>query len=118
ISFPFVSKLVEYGTEQQIAEYLEPVVRGEHYVALLLSEPEVGSDLGQLKTQATRRNGRWVLNGHKVFISGGASAGVAILLASTDPSAGRKGLTAFLVRPGTPGYCVLRREKKLGHRAI
>jgi butyryl-CoA dehydrogenase len=118
ISFPFVSKLLEYGTAQQKEKYLRPVVEGKHYVALLLSEPHVGSDLSGLKTRAVRKGDRWVINGHKVFITGGSSAGAAILLASTDPAAGKKGLTTFLLRPNMPGYSVIRREKKLGHRVM
>jgi alkylation response protein AidB-like acyl-CoA dehydrogenase len=118
ISFPFVAKLVEFGTEKQKKEFLEPVIRGEHYIALLLSEPDVGSDLSNLKTRAVHKDGRWVVNGHKVFITGGSTAGAAILLATTDPTAGKRGLTAFLIRPNCPGYKVLRREKKLGHRIM
>jgi butyryl-CoA dehydrogenase len=118
ISFPFVAKLLEFGTTRQKEDYLRPVVDGEHYIALLLSEPHVGSDLSNLKTRAVRKGDRWVINGHKIFITGGASAGVAILLACTDPDAGKRGLTTFLVRPGMPGYTVLRREKKLGHRIM
>lgn len=118
ISFPYVAKLLEYGTDKQKEEFLRPVVEGKHYIALLLSEPHVGSDLSNLRTRAVRKDGRWVVHGHKVFITGGASAGAAILLASTEPSAGKKGLTAFLIRPNAPGYTVLRREKKLGHRVM
>jgi butyryl-CoA dehydrogenase len=118
ISFPFVTKLLEFGTQKQKEAFLRPVVEGAHYIALLLSEPNVGSDLSNLKTRAVRRGDRWVINGHKIFITGGASAGAAILLASTDPSAGKKGLTTFLVRPNMPGYSVIRREKKLGHRVV
>jgi butyryl-CoA dehydrogenase len=118
VSFPFVAKLLEYGTEKQKETYLRPVVEGQHYIALLLSEPHVGSDLSNLKTRAIRKGDRWVINGHKVFITGGSSAGAAILLATTDPSAGKKGLTTFLLRPNMPGYSVIRREKKLGHRIM
>ncbi|GGC77797.1 acyl-CoA dehydrogenase family protein [Chelatococcus reniformis] len=118
VSFPFVAKLVQHGTERQKQEFLRPVVEGRHYIALLLSEPDVGSDLSNLKTRAVRKGDRWVVDGHKIFISGGSSAGAAILLASTDPSAGKRGLTAFLIKPHMPGYTVLRREKKLGHRIM
>jgi alkylation response protein AidB-like acyl-CoA dehydrogenase len=118
VSFPYVAKLAEYGTEKQKREFLEPVVRGDHYIALLLSEPDVGSDLSNLKTRATRKGDRWIVHGHKIFITGGSSAGAAILLASTDPVAGKRGLTTFLIRPNMPGYNVIRREKKLGHRLM
>jgi len=118
ISFPYVAKLLEHGTERQKEEFLRPVVRGDHYIALLFSEPHAGSDLATVKTRAELQGDKWIVNGEKVFITGGATAGAAILLASTEPSAGKKGLTAFLIRPGTPGYTVLRREKKLGHRSV
>lgn len=118
ISFPYAAKLLEYGTEQQKEEFLRPVVEGQHYISLLLSEPQAGSDLSKLRTQATRRDGRWVINGQKVFITGGSSSGAAILLASTDLSAGKNGLTSFLIRPNTPGYNVVRKEKKLGQRTM
>lgn len=118
ISFPYVAKLLEHGTERQKEEFLRPVVRGDHYIALLFSEPHAGSDLATVKTRAELQDDKWIVSGEKVFITGGATAGAAILLASTEPSAGKKGLTAFLIRPGTPGYTVLRREKKLGHRSV
>ncbi len=118
ISYPFASKLLEFGTDQQKEKYLRPVVEGAHYVALLLSESHAGSDLSKVRTTATRKDGRWIINGEKVFISGGSTAGVAILLASTDQSAGKNGLTAFLIKPNTPGYNVVRKEKKLGHRVM
>lgn len=118
ISYPFASKLLEFGSDQQKEKYLRPVVDGAHYVALLLSEAHAGSDLSKVRTAATRKDGRWIINGEKVFISGGSTAGVAILLASTDQSAGKNGLTAFLIKPNTPGYNVVRKEKKLGHRVM
>lgn len=118
ISYPFASKLLEFGTDQQKEKYLRPVVEGAHYIALLLSEAHAGSDLSKVRTTATRKDGRWIINGEKVFISGGSTAGVAILLASTDLSAGKSGLTAFLIKPNTPGYNVVRKEKKLGHRVM
>lgn len=118
ISYPFASKLLEFGSDQQKEEYLRPVVEGAHYIALLLSESHAGSDLSKVRTTATRKEGRWIINGEKVFISGGSTAGVAILLASTDQSAGKNGLTAFLIKPNTPGYNVVRKEKKLGHRVM
>lgn len=118
ISFPYVAKLLEHGTERQKEEFLRPVVRGDHYISLLFSEPHAGSDLATVRTRAELRGDKWIVNGEKVFITGGATAGAAILLASTDPSAGKKGLTAFLIRPGMPGYTVMRKEKKLGHRPV
>lgn len=117
-SFPFVAKLIEFGTEWQRKEFLRPVVEGKHYSALLFSEPHAGSDLGKARTTAVKQGDKWIVNGQKVFITGGDSAGVALLLASTDPSAGSRGLTAFIIRPHQPGYTVVRKEQKLGQRVM
>jgi alkylation response protein AidB-like acyl-CoA dehydrogenase len=118
ISFPYVAKLLQFGTDKQKEKFLRPVVEGKYYVALLLTEPHAGSDLSSLRTRAVRKGDRWIINGHKVFITGGSSAGAAILLANADPDLGKSGLTTFLVRPNVPGYSVIRREKKLGHRVM
>lgn len=118
ISFPYVAKLLQFGTDQQKENFLRPVVEGKYYIALLLSEPHAGSDLSSLRTRAVRKGDRWIINGHKVFITGGSSAGAAILLANADPDLAKNGLTTFLVRPNMPGYSVIRREKKLGHRVM
>jgi hypothetical protein len=117
-SFPFVAKVLEHGTEQQKEEFMRPVIEGKHYSALLLSEPHAGSDLSKVKTTAVKRGDKWIVNGQKVFITGGDSAGAGTLLASTDPSAGKRGLTTFLIRPHQPGYTVVRKEKKLGQRVM
>ena len=118
VSFPYVAKLLQFGTDQQKENFLRPVVEGKYYIALLLSEPHAGSDLSSLRTRAVRKGDRWIINGHKVFITGGSSAGAAILLANADPDLTKNGLTTFLVRPNMPGYSVIRREKKLGHRVM
>jgi len=118
ISFPYVAKLLQFGTDKQKEKFLRPVVEGKYYVALLLTEPHAGSDLSNLRTRAVRNGDRWIIDGHKVFITGGSSAGAAILLANADPDLRKNGLTTFLVRPNTPGYSVIRREKKLGHRVM
>jgi butyryl-CoA dehydrogenase len=118
ISFPYVAKLLQFGTEKQKEKFLRPVVEGKYYIALLLTEPHAGSDLSNLRTRAVRNGDRWIIYGHKVFITGGSSAGAAILLANADPDLRKNGLTTFLVRPNTPGYSVIRREKKLGHRVM
>ena len=117
-NFPFGSKLAELGSPWQQAEFLKPAVAGEYYISLLLSEAHAGSDLSQIRTKATRRDGGWVINGEKVWITGGATSGAGLLLATTDPDAGVRGLTLFLVRPDMPGYNVVRREPKMGHRVV
>jgi alkylation response protein AidB-like acyl-CoA dehydrogenase len=117
-SFPFVAKLVQHGTQRQKEEFLRPLLRGDHYSALLFSEPHAGSDLSTVRTTGVKRGDKWIINGSKVLISGGDTSGVALLLASTNPAAGKKGLTTFLIRPHQPGYNIIRREKKLGLRVM
>src|ERR1700722_13731599 len=118
VSFPYVAKLLQFGTDKQKENFLRPVVEGKYYIALLLSEPPAGPGLSNVRTRAVRNGNRWTINGHKVFITGGSSAGAAILLANADPDLGKNGLTTFLIRPNMPGYSVIRREKKLGHRVM
>ncbi len=111
------SVVQQYGSEEQKRRFLTPMAKGEMLSAFCLTEPGAGSDAAALKTRAQRRGNRWVLNGAKQFITSGSSAQVAIVFAVTEPKAGRKGITAFIVPTGTPGYRVARVEKKLGQRA-
>src|SRR5262249_54664626 len=83
----------------------------------LFTEPQAGSDAANQRTRAVRRGNRWVINGAKMFITSGRSASVAVLLAVTDPAAGKRGISAFLTRTDRPGYRVVRVEDKLGHRS-
>src|SRR5260370_1150250 len=85
--------------------------------AFCLTEPQAGSDAAAIKTRARRRGNRWVLSGTKQFITSGSTARVALVFAVTDPAAGRRGISAFIVPTDTPGYRVARLEKKLGQRA-
>ncbi|MDB5687963.1 MAG: hypothetical protein JWR77_2552, partial [Rhizorhabdus sp.] len=117
-SFPMIAKLLEHGTDYQKQEFMRPIVEGRHYAALLLSEPHAGSDLSTVRTTAVKRGDKWVVNGQKVFITGGDSAGAGLLLARTSPEGGKNGLTTFLIRPHQPGYTVVRKEKKLGQRVM
>ena len=106
-----------FGSERQKAQWLPSLARGERLGCFCLTEPQAGSDASALATRATRRDDRYALNGVKQFITSGANADVAIVIAVTDPSAGRKGLSAFLVDTKTPGFRVARLEDKLGQRA-
>jgi butyryl-CoA dehydrogenase len=90
---------------------------GEMLACFCLSEPEAGSDAAAIKTHARRHGNRWVVNGTKQFITSGQHAQVAVVFAVTDPDAGRRGISAFIVPTSTPGYRVARLEKKLGQRA-
>jgi butyryl-CoA dehydrogenase len=111
------SVVQQYGSEEQKRRFLAPMAAGDMLAAFCLTEPGAGSDAAALKTRAQRHGNRWVLNGTKQFITSGSTAQVAIVFAVTDPKAGRKGISAFIVPTDTPGYRVARVEKKLGQRA-
>ncbi len=104
------------GTEEQKRKYLPPMLRGEKIGAFLLTEPQAGSDTAAFRTTAHRDGDHYVINGTKQFISNGSEAGMTIVLARTDPQAGKKGFTTFIVDPSTPGYNIARVEDKLGQR--
>ena len=107
----------KYGSEAQKQRWLVPLAKGEALGCFCLTEPHVGSDASAIRTTATLAGDHWVLNGVKQFITTGKHADVAIVLAVTDKSAGKKGISCFLVPTATPGYIVARVEDKLGQRA-
>ena len=107
----------KYGSDAQKETWLKPLARGEKLGCFCLTEPHVGSDASALRTTAVRDGNEWVLNGVKQFITTGREADVAIVFAVTDKAAGKKGISAFIVETGTPGYTVARVEDKLGQRA-
>ncbi|HEX3882228.1 MAG TPA: acyl-CoA dehydrogenase family protein [Stellaceae bacterium] len=109
--------VLRYGSEEQKQRFLKPMAAGEMLAAFCLTEPGAGSDAAAIKTRAVRRGNRWVLNGTKQFVTSGRNAQVAIVFAVTDPKAGRKGISAFIVPTATAGYRVARLEHKLGQRA-
>jgi butyryl-CoA dehydrogenase len=106
-----------FGTDAQKEKYLRPLARGEALGCFCLTEPHVGSDAGAITTRAERRGDRYVLNGVKQFITTGKNADVAIVFAVTDRTAGKKGISGFIVETRTPGYVVARVEEKLGQHA-
>jgi len=106
-----------FGTEAQKRRYLPKLTSGEWLAAWGLTEPEAGSDSGGTKTTAVRDGETWVLNGSKNFITNASVAGVAVLMAVTDRSKGRHGISAFIVELDTPGIRVGKKENKLGMRA-
>jgi alkylation response protein AidB-like acyl-CoA dehydrogenase len=112
----FCFKVRDFGTDQQKERFLRPVTSGRQIACMLLTEPQAGSDAANLRTRAARRGDRWVLNGAKSLITGGRSADVAVALALSDPAAGKRGISAFLLHTASPGYRVVRVEHKLGHR--
>ncbi|ABE29414.1 hypothetical protein DR64_1273 [Paraburkholderia xenovorans LB400] len=109
--------VLQYGSEAQKDRWLGKLASGEAIGAFCLTEPQAGSEANNLRTRAELHNGRWVLNGSKQFVTNAARAGVAIVFAVTDPTAGKRGLSAFIVPTDTPGFNVGPPEKKLGIRA-
>ncbi|SNS68420.1 MULTISPECIES: acyl-CoA dehydrogenase family protein [unclassified Azospirillum] len=108
--------ILKFGTMAQKERFLRPMAAGRMLGAFCLTEPQAGSDASALKTRAVRDGDHYVLNGAKQFITNGQHAGVALVFAVTDPAAGKKGISAFLVPTDTPGYQVARLEDKLGQR--
>ena len=103
-----------YGTEQQKQQYLSKLATGEMLGCFCLTEPQAGSDASALMCQAVREGDEWVINGTKQFITTGKYADVALVFAVTDKSAGKKGISCFLVPTSTEGYIVSRLEEKMG----
>lgn len=112
-----VSGILKDGTPAQQARWLPELTSGRMIGAFALTESDAGSDAAAIRTTATRVDGGWRLNGAKQFITSGRIAGVAMVIAVTDPAAGRKGISAFLVPTDTPGYIVDKVEHKLGQTA-
>ncbi len=109
-------KVRDYGTHEQKEKFLAPVAKGDALACMMLTEPHAGSDAANIKTRAVRHGDRYVINGTKSFITNGESSGYACIIAVTDPDAGKKGISAFLIETDQAGYQVLRHEEKLGHR--
>ncbi|WOE32411.1 MULTISPECIES: acyl-CoA dehydrogenase family protein [unclassified Acinetobacter] len=109
--------ILKFGTEQQKQQFLIPLAQGEMIGAFALTEPHTGSDAAAIKTRAVKDGDHYILNGAKQFITSGHNAGMIIVFAVTDPSAGKKGISAFIVPRETPGYEVIRVEEKLGLHA-
>jgi hypothetical protein len=110
--------VAHFGTDAQRSRCLPRLASAEWLAgSFALSEPQSGSDAAALATRADRRGDRWVLNGTKQWITSGDRAGLLVVWAKTDPRAGARGVTAFLVEAGTPGLHVGRHEEKMGLRA-
>jgi alkylation response protein AidB-like acyl-CoA dehydrogenase len=108
---------LRYGSQIQKEEWLRPLAKGEKLGCFCLTEPHTGSDASAITTRADRDGDHYVLNGVKQFITSGKYADVAIVLAVTDKSAGKRGISCFLVPTNTAGYIVARIEEKMGQRA-
>jgi alkylation response protein AidB-like acyl-CoA dehydrogenase len=105
------------GSEAQKQKYLTPIARGDYFVAWGLTEPSSGSDASSMRTTAVRRDGGWVLNGSKNFITNATVAETSVILAITDRATGSHGISAFLLERRTPGFTVAKKENKAGMRA-
>ncbi|MGQ9577666.1 MAG: acyl-CoA dehydrogenase family protein [Candidatus Aminicenantales bacterium] len=106
-----------FGNEAQKQKYLPRLVSGETLGAWALTEAGAGSDAAAIKTRAIKRGDRWVLNGSKMFITNGSLAQVAVVMAVTDPTKGRNGISAFILEKGMKGFRAGKKEDKLGIRS-
>jgi len=111
-----VNQLRKNGNAAQKARYLPKLCSGEHVGALAMSEPGAGSDVVSMKLRAEARGDRYVLNGNKMWITNGPDADVLVVYAKTDPAGGARGITAFLVEKGMPGFSTAQKLDKLGMR--
>jgi len=109
--------ILELGTPEQKKRFLPDLATGKKLGAFSLTEPEAGSDAGNVQTTAVLQGDNYVINGTKIFVTSGGKADIVLLFASTDKSLKAKGLTAFLVEKGTPGFKVGKKENKMGIRA-
>ena len=109
--------LLGFGSEDQKQRFLKPLAQGEMLGAFCLTEPHTGSDASALRTRAVLDGNSYVMSGTKQFITSGSKADVALVIAVTDPEAGKKSMSCFIVPTDTPGYTVASHERKLGQRA-
>jgi isovaleryl-CoA dehydrogenase len=111
-----VNQIRRNGNEAQKRKYLPKLISGEHVGALAMSEPNAGSDVVSMRTRADRKGDRYVLNGSKMWITNGPLADTAVIYAKTDPTAGARGITAFIVEKGMNGFAPAQKLDKLGMR--
>src|SRR6266550_2101354 len=109
-----VNQLRRNGTEAQKRRYLPKLISGEHVGALAMSEPGAGSDVVSMRLRATRNADRYVLTGTKMWITNGPDADTLVVYAKTEPTAGPRGITAFLVEKGMRGFRTAQKLDKLG----
>jgi isovaleryl-CoA dehydrogenase len=111
-----VNQIRRNGREEHKRKYLPKLISGEHVGALAMSEPGAGSDVVSMKTRADKKGDRYVLNGTKMWITNGPEAETLVVYAKTDPSAGPRGITAFLIEKGMKGFSTAQKLDKLGMR--
>jgi isovaleryl-CoA dehydrogenase len=111
-----VNQIRRNGTEDQKRRYLPKLISGEHVGALAMSEPGAGSDVISMRTRAEKKGDRYILNGSKMWITNGPQADTLVVYAKTDPSAGPRGVSAFVIEKGFPGFSTPQKLDKLGMR--
>jgi isovaleryl-CoA dehydrogenase len=111
-----VNQIRRNGTDEQKRRYLPKLISGEHVGALAMSETGAGSDVVSMRTRAERRGDRYILNGSKMWITNGPEAETLVVYAKTDPKAGARGISAFLIEKGLKGFSTAQKLDKLGMR--
>jgi len=111
-----VNQLRRWGTPEQKKKYLPKLISGEHLGALAMSEPGAGSDVVGMRTRAQKRGDKYVLNGSKMWITNGPTADVLVVYATLDVELGARGITAFIIERGMPGFSTAQKLDKLGMR--
>jgi len=111
-----INQIARNGTAAQKAKYLPKLISGEHVGALAMSEPGAGSDVVSMKTKAVKKGDRYVLTGNKMWITNGPIAETLVVYAKTDPEAGSRGISAFLIEKGMKGFSTAQKLDKLGMR--
>ncbi|MDZ7861080.1 MAG: acyl-CoA dehydrogenase family protein [Candidatus Krumholzibacteriota bacterium] len=109
--------ILKYGSDESREKYLPRLASGEILGAYALTEPNAGSDIAGIQTSAVRKDNDYILNGSKLFVSTGDKAGAIIVFVRTDPDDRNRGLSAFIVEPGYPGFSIGKVEKKMGLKA-
>jgi len=113
---PVAAGINAFGSQEQKERILPMLCSGKWLGSFHLTEPHTGSDASAITTRAVRDGNEFILDGHKAFITGGESSDIAMIVAVTDPQAGKAGISTFVTRTDNPGYQVISREAKLGHR--
>ena len=111
-----VNQIRRNGTDEQKRRYLPKLISGDHVGALAMSEPQAGSDVVSMRTRAEKKGDRYILNGTKMWITNGPDADVLVVYAKTDPDAGSRGMTAFLIEKSMKGFSTAQKLDKLGMR--
>ncbi len=110
--------ILQFGTEEQKQKYLRPLATGEKIGAFGLTEPSAGSDAGNVQTRADRDGDEYILNGSKIFITNGGDAEIYVIIANVDPARGTRGLTAFILEKGMPGFEFGKNEEKMAYKSL